>query len=453
MLPVAVLLAVSFILTCSAVDNPYKKSLYMQQLADKVNHDPNIPWTANVGRVEPLQNHNAHPAISLVNSNDTSWKEATRSKRQLYSNQGMDWRLSNKLVAPQNQGPCGSCWAFSSMHALADRLAVGGSSGYYGSYSSQALSPQHVMECCNYRYCSGCNGATDNAAGFEFVKKHYTVYDSCRPYDGSYRYCWRNCPPVSIPFRGYQRLSNNQEDIKVALQSGPVIATMQTYSDLWVYRYGIYQHTEGNFVSIHSVEIVGYGTESGRDYWVIKNSWGQDWGERGYFRIIRGTNHCGIEDDVIAPILDSQQFIQGTDLPLSSSVGGTTEAQKDTTDVLEAANFVANDLPSFCQDGRLDSLEQEQSKVGEAYSVDEVREATKKGVQGISYSLLLKLSLPRCSVSSLVQADVYLASTGEYQLQRYRFISVGSLAGGGERIGVMGTVLLLGVLLAITAVN
>ena len=63
-----------------------------------------------------------------------------------------------------------------------------------------------------------------------------------------------------------------------------------------VYESGIYHHVYGDSIGGHAVEIVGYGEENKIPYWIIKNSWGREWGENGYFKIVRSINECNIEE-------------------------------------------------------------------------------------------------------------------------------------------------------------
>lgn len=87
------------------------------------------------------------------------------------------------------------------------------------------------------------------------------------------------------------------------MRDGPVTASFTVYSDFLTYQSGIYQHYLGDEVhGIHAVKIMGWGSEGGVDFWLIANSWRPDWGEAGFFRIIRGVNNAGIEDSVIAGI-------------------------------------------------------------------------------------------------------------------------------------------------------
>lgn len=428
--------------------NPYKMSLYFQQIVDKINNDDSMQWRAGVGKkLNVVKDGTAVTLETNINSRNNS----NPSKRQaMYYYQGLDWRRSVNLIPPESQGGCGGCWAFSAMHALADRRAI-------HTDQSVQLSAQHVIECCGekYMYCSGCNGATDNAAGLEFARLEFAVLDSCKPYVSQDRYCRQRCingvnlysaqsvGKVTLPT--YRRLSSDPNEIKQSLADGPVIAAFRAFTDIYSYQSGIYKQKYGYFISYHSVEIVGYGSEYGVDYWIIKNSWGPDWGDGGYFRMIAGENHLGIEDQVIAPILSPQSDIRGTDNPLASSIGGTNLANNIDSDILEVAKFVAHEIHPFCQDGRLDSPDLEEI-AGETYQVYSLLEASRKSTDGIEYNILAKLSQPRCSKKSLVRSHVHLSTEGEYRLLEYQYIHPNTNSGGNTLQSELGLVVLLTVL-------
>jgi cathepsin B len=91
--------------------------------------------------------------------------------------------------------------------------------------------------------------------------------------------------------------SNIQADIA---QYGSVSAVFTVYDDLPAYESGVYQHKSGGFLGGHAVAMIGWGTEDGTPYWLIKNSWNTDWGNKGLFKIKRGSNECGIENGISA---------------------------------------------------------------------------------------------------------------------------------------------------------
>ncbi|VDN51782.1 unnamed protein product [Dracunculus medinensis] len=88
-----------------------------------------------------------------------------------------------------------------------------------------------------------------------------------------------------------------QEEI---MRNGPVEAVFNAFSDFEAYHSGIYRHVFGNYLGGHAVKIIGWGEENSVPYWLAANSWNSDWGENGYFRILRGVNECGIETEIIA---------------------------------------------------------------------------------------------------------------------------------------------------------
>lgn len=83
---------------------------------------------------------------------------------------------------------------------------------------------------------------------------------------------------------------------------GPVQAALSVYADFVNYKSGVYQHTTGDYLGGHAIKIIGWGTENGTPYWLVSNSWNTDWGDKGFFKILRGSNHCGIEGQVLTGI-------------------------------------------------------------------------------------------------------------------------------------------------------
>ncbi|OON23646.1 papain family cysteine protease [Opisthorchis viverrini] len=91
---------------------------------------------------------------------------------------------------------------------------------------------------------------------------------------------------------------------KEIMLNGPVEAAFDVYEDFTQYQSGIYFHAWGELVGGHAIRILGWGEQNGVPYWLIANSWNEDWGEKGYLRLLRGYNECGIEEEATAGLPD-----------------------------------------------------------------------------------------------------------------------------------------------------
>jgi len=81
---------------------------------------------------------------------------------------------------------------------------------------------------------------------------------------------------------------------------GPVEADFTVYQDFLSYRSGVYKHVWGPQLGGHAIKVLGWGVDANVPYWIVANSWNEDWGDQGYFKILRGRNECGIESDINA---------------------------------------------------------------------------------------------------------------------------------------------------------
>lgn len=220
------------------------------------------------------------------------------------------------ITGIQDQGWCGSSWAVSTAAVASDRYGI-----ISKGKEEVQLSAQNIISC--IPRSKGCEGGRLDRA-WTFVRKYGVVDEPCFPYTGSnYTRCSirrigslaeAHCIPPRYSERTGRykvgpayRLGNETDIMYEILRSGPVQATLRVYHDFFSYSGGIYKHTDLSLAhqqGYHSVRIVGWGeefTSNGlQKYWKVANSWGTDWGEAGYFRIVRGVNECDIEAFVLA---------------------------------------------------------------------------------------------------------------------------------------------------------
>jgi cathepsin B len=200
----------------------------------------------------------------------------------------------------RDQGKCGSCWAFAASEVLSDRFCIE-SKGKL----DVVLSPQDMVSC-DY-LDSGCNGGIPYFSWL-YLQWRGIVTDECKPYtsgNGSVEKCKlfsKNCHNKDVEYKKYKASTyytlKTINDIKKNIyEKGPVETGFSVYDDFLSYNGGIYKKgPNATFLGGHAVKIIGWGheEETGTDYWIVANSWGNKWGLEGLFKIAFG--ECGIEN-------------------------------------------------------------------------------------------------------------------------------------------------------------
>lgn len=204
----------------------------------------------------------------------------------------VDWVGENKVTPVKNQGQCGSCWSFSTTGAIESRVAI-------KQGTLKILSEQELVDCDTKD--SACNGGLMDYA-FEYVMSNHGL---CQENDYAYTSGSTEKAGTCRSSRctHYDAISSytdvtpyTQSELEAALCEGPVsIAIEADQRSFQNYNGGILTSDCGSNLD-HGVLLVGMGTENGVDYWNVKNSWGGDWGESGYIRLVRnaGKNCQGI---------------------------------------------------------------------------------------------------------------------------------------------------------------
>jgi len=271
---------------------------------------PKIDLNRNPDKLEKI----VEKAIEMNKIN-----QAKLAKKGLPEN--LDWRNvnGNNFVSPvDDQGGCGSCYAFASAGLLEARARV-----QTNNAQQPIFSEQEIITCGKDKtYNQGCAGGFAYLTAGKYAMDFGFIEESCAPYHPSDRTChsedYTNCQRwYSSNYNyvgGYYGATTNDGGLAMmeAMQNGPLAVGFEVLDDFRTYKNGVYIHTGVKdtfdpFVPVnHAVLAVGYGvcdgvdpscgsTPAGTPYWIVKNSWGTSFGMQGYFYIIRGTDEVGIE--------------------------------------------------------------------------------------------------------------------------------------------------------------
>ncbi len=196
-----------------------------------------------------------------------------------------DWREMTGVTDVRDQGQCGSCWAFTAHGVLEAQLLIQTGVHY-------DLSEQQLVDCTPGSY--GCNGGNTETA-WSYLSWEPARIEVDYPYEAENGECRTRSYPAYVRTTGYDAYySVDQDDIKQALMDyGPVATHMGANDNLKAYTGGCYADDSTTQIN-HGVVIVGWDdTVCDGGSWIVKNSWGLDFGDNGYFYIRRGDVHLG----------------------------------------------------------------------------------------------------------------------------------------------------------------
>jgi cathepsin L len=210
-----------------------------------------------------------------------------------------DWRDHGAVTHVKNQEQCGSCWSFSTTGSFegCHQITTG---------SLASFSEQNLIDCSSSYGNEGCNGGLMTDAMDYIIANDGLDSESSYPYTASEGRCHYSASNSQGTMNNYQNVKSGDESaLQQAVYEGPTsVAIDASKASFQMYKSGVYYAPTCSSKNLdHGVLAVGWGSDSGDDYWIVKNSWGTTWGQQGYIWMARNkNNNCGIATMATLPI-------------------------------------------------------------------------------------------------------------------------------------------------------
>lgn len=293
---------------------------YMKQYSKKYSHDEfSSRFETFKKNIEVIRSHNTKPnatftmglneyadlSLAEFKAKNFGYKKVNRSyfrglntvdfDENAVLPASVDWRAKGVVTPVKNQQQCGSCWAFST---------TGSTEGAYALKTGKlySLSEQQLVDCSGPEGNQGCNGGLMDD-GFQYIIDNKGLCsEASYAYTAAQGTCQTSCTEI-VQISSFVNVGTNEPALKAAVAITPVsIAIEADQTGFQFYSSGVFSGACGQALD-HGVLAVGYGTDNGQAYWIVKNSWGASWGESGYIRIAMGQNLCGISNEPSYPVV------------------------------------------------------------------------------------------------------------------------------------------------------
>jgi len=320
------------------------KPAFTNEMISAINSADGATWTA--GRNDLFEGASLRDVKRLLgtlqNKNAATFLPYKAPEKLMDLPADFDWRTDPRaascpsLKEVRDQSNCGSCWAFGSVEAMTDRICIAS-----GGKDTTHLSAEDVTSC-DHLGDMGCNGGVPSTA-YTYYKTNGVVDGGnygdksgcysyqlapCAHHSASSKYpnctgdlptptCMnQKCVDNGASWAGSKRygaggysvcaqgsgISCPEAMMQEIYQHGPITGMFFVHQSFTTYKSGVYK--AGSFfkdpmLGGHAIKILGWGTEDGAPYWLVANSWNEDWGDRGFFKIDRGHNQCQIENAVV----------------------------------------------------------------------------------------------------------------------------------------------------------
>ena len=266
----------------------YKSFVEYAQLVDQVNDDESVPYTAekNFLSILTAEERSGHLGFNVSGHENDETEIVEKRSDSVKVAASRDF--SDKISKIKNQGSCGSCWTFAATAALEGEMY------FKNSKQGVSLSEQEYMECATSR--NGCNGGWMEDC-YDYTQRSGRIAPtSAVPYTGKdSRRCNYASKANAMTIAGVKLTGNIniRGDTKLLQYANAHIVSVAVYvnNKFMIYSKGVYVDGTCNTSPNHAVAVVGYGIESGRKFWRVRNSWGTGWGSNGYVLMDREKNN------------------------------------------------------------------------------------------------------------------------------------------------------------------